>query len=276
LSAGEVRHWAIELLRLQGEVSDVHLIGSHSAKATTLSWLSKVGATPSDRKFLGYHIDAADVTMATYSRDCASGPLRTLAKLLLLIRMDLFKPDSTRSGYMAATLAKVGFRDWHEGLSHALPEGNEPEQQADDVDELDWYRLGSAGLRSEPSLPNPLSTFAFDASSEDEACPPLPEAQSSDDSSSSSEGSVFEEGGAEAKPLADRFFGAAGAEVGSGLLFFHECFKTIHCLEGVGGSVFGCGRRLRPGYVQMSVVQKAWPKCKTCFGSPPPLDRLAA
>ncbi len=34
--------------------------GSHSAKATVLSWLAKIGAEPSLWKFLGYHSEGKD------------------------------------------------------------------------------------------------------------------------------------------------------------------------------------------------------------------------
>ena len=89
--------------------SDLGLLGTHSAKASMLSWMSKVGAQASIRRLLGYHVEQGDRTMLVYSRDAAAEPLRQLMKMLLMVRMGVFNPDSTRSGMLSQVAAMVGF-----------------------------------------------------------------------------------------------------------------------------------------------------------------------
>ena len=70
-------------------------IGTHSFKATLLSWSSKFGLSVEDRRALGYHSGGKDLSVLTYSRDALSKPLRVLDS----IAQKTFFPDSTRSGY---------------------------------------------------------------------------------------------------------------------------------------------------------------------------------
>ena len=73
---------------------------THSLKHTLLSFAAKRGLSPHDRKLLGYHLDKEEVSLATYSRDMLSEPLRKLSVLLLEIQHGVFQPDNTRSGYL--------------------------------------------------------------------------------------------------------------------------------------------------------------------------------
>ena len=77
----------------------VDRIGTHSCKATCLSWLAKAGVDLASRRLLGYHVDPATKTCLVYSRDAVSGPLRELDRIIGLIHNLEFDPDSTRSGY---------------------------------------------------------------------------------------------------------------------------------------------------------------------------------
>ena len=74
-------------------------VGTHSCKATCLSWLAKHGAPLDDRKHLGFHMGSGDKMALLYSRDAAAKPLRTLDKCLADIRSGRFQPDNSRSGY---------------------------------------------------------------------------------------------------------------------------------------------------------------------------------
>jgi hypothetical protein len=76
-------------------------IGSHSLKATLLSWLAKFGVSPASRRRLGGHVKPGDRTMAEYSRDELAGPLRDLDRVLTAVRLGVFAPDNTRSGRFA-------------------------------------------------------------------------------------------------------------------------------------------------------------------------------
>ena len=60
--------------------------GSHSCKATTLSWMSKAGMHKDDRKWLGGHLERNEASMAAYSRDILSGPLRRMQRLYVAVR----------------------------------------------------------------------------------------------------------------------------------------------------------------------------------------------
>ncbi len=72
--------------------------GTHSCKATLLSWLAKSGAREEARKLFGGHVLAKDLAMTSYSRDSLSGPLRVVADLLHSVRSGEFDPDADRSG----------------------------------------------------------------------------------------------------------------------------------------------------------------------------------
>ena len=77
-------------------------VGTHSCKATALSWLSKAGIDLPTRRLLGYHAQADEKTALVYSRDAMSGPIRSFEKVIRQIHSKTFLPDSTRSGYFPA------------------------------------------------------------------------------------------------------------------------------------------------------------------------------
>ena len=92
------------LVALGFDHNQVKDIGTHSCKATCLSWMSKAGIDIASRRLLGYHVDPSTKTCLVYSRDAASGPLRELDKVIGWIRELKFDPDSTRSGYFNVTV----------------------------------------------------------------------------------------------------------------------------------------------------------------------------
>ena len=100
VGAGEGADWLRQLLRVSGiRMEDLDNIGTHSLKATTLSWMAKLGAPISTRQHLGYHMANADKMALLYSRDAAAGPVRELENCISRIRDRSFLPDATRSGY---------------------------------------------------------------------------------------------------------------------------------------------------------------------------------
>jgi hypothetical protein len=88
------------LRKLLGDagVASVEAYGTHSAKATLLSWSAKAGLSNTDRKLLGGHADSKDKSMDEYSRDVLAKPLVALGVLLHDVRSGRFNPDATRSG----------------------------------------------------------------------------------------------------------------------------------------------------------------------------------
>ena len=73
---------------------------SHSMQATTLVWAARYGLSERTRAILGHHALKED-SMACYSRDLMIAPTRELCAMLQNIRSQRFKPDSTRSGWLA-------------------------------------------------------------------------------------------------------------------------------------------------------------------------------
>jgi hypothetical protein len=79
-------------------VLSTQVFGTHSLKATVLSWAAKFGVPVRVRRTLGYHIASDDTSCFTYGRDNQSEPLRWVERVLEAIRSGEFVPDQTRSG----------------------------------------------------------------------------------------------------------------------------------------------------------------------------------
>ena len=86
-------------------------IGSHSLKATCLSWAAKAGVCREHRRILGYHVDISEKSAETYARDSLAAPLRSLDEVLEKIRAKMFDPDSTRSGLLKTAAGKGNGKD---------------------------------------------------------------------------------------------------------------------------------------------------------------------
>ena len=82
-----------------GEQAEAY--GTHSCKATTLSWCAKAGLSRATRRLLGAHCNVQDRSMLEYSRDALAGPMLELSRLFAKIRAKKFMPDHTRSGRWA-------------------------------------------------------------------------------------------------------------------------------------------------------------------------------
>ena len=90
---------------VDGGIQDVGNYGTHSAKATALSWMAKAGVSRSTRRILGGHSDPKDRSMLEYSRDALAGPLQEMIEVFGKIFSEEFDPDSTRSGRWKPTAA---------------------------------------------------------------------------------------------------------------------------------------------------------------------------
>lgn len=91
--------WLRRLLpRVSPAFGDVSIYGTHSAKATLLSWMAKAGCSDHDRRLLGGHATQGDTSLLEYSRDALAGPLYRLHRVLRLVGNGTFNPDETRSG----------------------------------------------------------------------------------------------------------------------------------------------------------------------------------
>ena len=70
----------------------------HCIKASTLSMLSRFGASEEVRMVLGHHSMRNKSSLEAYSRDIQAYPLRVLEEMFRSIRLGAFCPDNTRSG----------------------------------------------------------------------------------------------------------------------------------------------------------------------------------
>ena len=84
------------LQRMQIVLPEEHRLGTHSCKATLLSWMAKAEAPLAIRKMLGGHSSSVDETALLYSRDAMAEPMAHLERVMGYIRSGIFCPDSTR------------------------------------------------------------------------------------------------------------------------------------------------------------------------------------
>ncbi len=91
--------WMRELLMDGGiTAQEASAYGTHSCKATLLSWAAKSGMPKPDRRLLGGHAAPKDRSVLEYSRDALGEPLRKLSILLDKVALGDFLPDASRSG----------------------------------------------------------------------------------------------------------------------------------------------------------------------------------
>ena len=100
LETSECTIWLREILiRISGLTSErAGGVGSHSLKATLLSWSAKFGLSAATRRRLGGHVKPKDRSLKEYSRDELAGPMLELDRVLRSVALGVFDPDSSRSG----------------------------------------------------------------------------------------------------------------------------------------------------------------------------------
>ena len=109
LTAEASTAWLRHLLLKSGtDKHELEHYGSHSLKATLLSWLSKRGVPREIRAALGYHAKAVDGTEVVYGRDNMSAPLRVMTSVIDEIVDGIFMPDETRSGMLKKGVNIIG------------------------------------------------------------------------------------------------------------------------------------------------------------------------
>ena len=105
LSAEASTAWLRHLLLKSGtERGALMSYGTHSLKATVLSWLAKRGIPRELRAALGYHAKAVDGTEVVYGRDNMAAPLRTMIGVICEVSEGSFRPDATKSGMLITRL----------------------------------------------------------------------------------------------------------------------------------------------------------------------------
>ncbi len=136
MTAGAAADWLRKILLHWGFPRDrVGRLGTHSCKATTLSWLSKMGEPLEIRAQLGYHQTQGSALV--YSRDAMAGPIRRLQFVLEQIRERKFMPDQSRSGYFLNG-GSVGQDDQSSMTSAEIEDDiSDTEDSADEEDDLE-------------------------------------------------------------------------------------------------------------------------------------------
>ena len=87
--------WLREVLSGQGLLEQSQSIGTHSAKATALSWMCKAHAPGDIQRLAGYHVDPSSKSALEYSRDSQAPVLHFMEGMILAIFSELFFPDTT-------------------------------------------------------------------------------------------------------------------------------------------------------------------------------------
>lgn len=132
LGVSSAAQWLRNLLKSTDTQGSVPL-GTHSCKATLLSWMSKRGLPHGPRRLLGYHISRKDDSLIIYSRDALASPLRLLCTMLHEVRDQTFQPDVTRSGMLSSPVPPSDLP--REVPEH--PEAIHSESSEDSADEED-------------------------------------------------------------------------------------------------------------------------------------------
>ena len=96
------------------------------------------------RTILGHHSLGGRKSVATYSRDLQSGPLKELVSLLESIREGHFQLDLTRSGFWTAREGSSSFEVVRS--SRDLPDSNSEERA--------WYEQAQHGSGFEGAVPS--------------------------------------------------------------------------------------------------------------------------
>ena len=137
-------------------------VGTHSLKATTLSWVSKFGVELSLRRALGYHQSNADRSVNTYARDAMAAPLRALQQVIDAIAEQQFFPDKTRSGMFADEGRRASAQNVQAELDESSSESSGDEEHHDfDQDEAAVDKLAGAWQVNKDMAWNRLAAVYF-------------------------------------------------------------------------------------------------------------------
>jgi hypothetical protein len=231
LSASQASKWLRDILILNGYKRDnVINVSSHSLKATLLSWLAKAGVSLQVRQILGYHVTGSSQSALRYSRDELASPLRELDRVLEMIRSGQFKPDASRSGYLAPA-AKVASQPSH--LPRAEVRGELAAINESDVDsesDDDSESIKSRDLSDDEKLTRALPHECRESSFK--------------------------------KPR------TLCAKAGTSY-FIHVRWRTLHVSHKDDATRLGCGRNASIMYREVAFSPSFdYPKCTDCFGKP--------
>ena len=127
--------WLRNLLRRTGQdASSVRSLGTHSLKATCLSWAAKWGVDRDTRLIMGYHSSSRSKSEVVYGRDNVAPALRVLDTIVESVSVGKFVPDATRSGMFPNSVRQAKQLDPEDEISLSS-EGSEDEEDKDPAEE---------------------------------------------------------------------------------------------------------------------------------------------
>ena len=231
----ELSQWLRSILGVEFRRGESN-VSSHSLKATTLSWLAKLGVDKHTRLMLGHHATHSG-SLDSYSRDLLAQPLRVYQDMLARVANNSFNPDSTRSGYLVDPA--VG----------GTTGGTTIDGKADKKGDGDDVPLDDSG-----TMAGQEGGPADDTSSEDSS-------SSSDETSSTDEEP-------DEHTFQSEHAAAKDAEVWKDdcLMYRHARTKTLH-LKSIGSEreLLNCGRKLSDDYIPVAKSAfMEFRKCKQC------------
>ena len=230
VSAGEASAWIREILKSLG--FNPEEVGSHSCKATLLSFCAKAGVSQPNRLLLGYHCYGTSKTMLHYSRDALSGPLRVLSRVLDAIVERKFFPDLTRSGYFAQPAKKV--------------------------------RVESGGARASTDVGvSGSAAVSIDVPADAQTCHSLSSSDSESSDSSAEDSSCDESAVAAALVQREGNAPASGGDTN----FVHVRLGTLHKGKLNDSQRLACGRPITSAFKAVTEGLVQFVECAVCFGS---------
>ncbi len=232
LSTTEGAIWLREILIDAGIPPDeASAYGTHSLKATMLSWCAKAGMPKGARRLLGGHAAHRDKSVLEYSRDALAEPLRLLGDVLDKISTGEFHPDATRSGRWSGLAPSRTIKS--RAVAHA-PTPTEPAASSSDV--TGCTSESSAGESSDEPMNEETAVEALGGQ---------------DDTDVEAEETGHED---------------VDEQIPEGGLLQHVRYLTLHARSVAVDGKLVCGRAVSDRYRDLSCWPAVnWNRCKGCF-----------
>ena len=258
VSSEEIGEWMLQVI---GDSANGRKISSHSAKATCLSWLAKMGVGREDRDILGRHVNVLQGAGPLYSRDIISAPLRQLELVIAKIAGKQFWPDHNRSGFFTPVPnTATDFR----GNDQQQRDTNPFQVPATPVPSLPEVKVEDSH-DDVVSIQSDWSAFEF-----------LEASERNEDSSCESVEAPSDQEDEMLRSVGRQDNVAVGAEVlGRGCSYYRHVKSGIcHTIRGQNAvstsfPSFDCGRMLNVNYEKIEMPFTRIVKCSLCFKTRP-------